>query len=280
MSLYHTTAAHLQLIRPINGLMSLAAVQVGVFIAYGEVMAWPALMAGISAWCICGAANASNDYFDVDIDRVNKPQRPLAAGILLPGTALWLALLLGAAGIVTGAWLSPTHGIIALIAACLSWMYNAGWIRRGFAGNLTVSGVAATAFIYGGLLGSEPLLALVPTGFACFFHLGRELIKDIEDVRGDAKGQMRSIPVKHGLYRTLMVITAVFTILILITFIPIYYRWFDLSYAGMVVLVDGVLVYVLWSLWRDASPQRAGRMSRLLKMDMVLGILALCLGRI
>ncbi|MDP7238512.1 MAG: geranylgeranylglycerol-phosphate geranylgeranyltransferase, partial [Candidatus Latescibacteria bacterium] len=253
MSLYHTTTAHLQLIRPINGLMSLAAVQVGVFIAYGEVMAWPALMAGISAWCICGAANASNDYFDVDIDRVNKPQRPLAAGILLPGTALWLALLLGAAGIVTGAWLSPTHGIIALIAACLSWMYNAGWIRRGFAGNLTVSGVAATAFIYGGLLGSEPLLALVPTGFACFFHLGRELIKDIEDVRGDAKGQMRSIPVKHGLYRTLMVITAVFTILILITFIPIYYRWFGLSYAGMVVLVDGIMVYVLWSLWRDAS---------------------------
>ena len=280
MSLYHTTAAHLQLIRPINGLMSFAAVQVGVFIAYGEVMARPALMAGISAWCICGAANASNDYFDVDIDRVNKPQRPLAAGILLPGTALWLALLLGAAGIVTGAWLSPTHGIIALIAACLSWMYNAGWIRRGFAGNLTVSGVAATAFIYGGLLGSEPLLALVPTGFACFFHLGRELIKDIEDVRGDAKGQMRSIPVKHGLYRTLMVITAVFTILILITFIPIYYRWFGLSYAGMVVLVDGIMVYVLWSLWRDASPQRAGRMSRLLKMDMVLGILALCLGRI
>ncbi len=280
MSLYHTTAAHLQLIRPINGLMSLAAVQVGVFIAYGEVMARPALMAGISAWCICGAANASNDYFDVDIDRVNKPQRPLAAGILLPGTALWLTLLLGAAGIVTGAWLSPTHGIIALIAACLSWMYNAGWIRRGFAGNLTVSGVAATAFIYGGLLGSEPLLALVPTGFACFFHLGRELIKDIEDVRGDAKGQMRSIPVKHGLYRTLMVITAVFTILILITFIPIYYRWFGLSYAGMVVLVDGIMVYVLWSLWRDASPQRAGRMSRILKMDMVLGILALCLGRI
>ncbi|HIG45129.1 MAG TPA: hypothetical protein EYQ20_01405 [candidate division Zixibacteria bacterium] len=91
MSLYHTTTAHLQLIRPINGLMSFAAVQVGVFIAYGEVMAWPALMAGISAWCICGAANASNDYFDVDIDRVNKPQRPLAAGILLPGTALWLA---------------------------------------------------------------------------------------------------------------------------------------------------------------------------------------------
>jgi len=260
--------------------MSFAAVQVGVFIAYGEVMAWPALMAGISAWCICGAANASNDYFDVDIDRVNKPQRPLAAGILLPGTALWLALLLGGAGIVTGAWLSPTHGIIALIAACLSWMYNAGWIRRGFAGNLTVSGVAATAFIYGGLLGSEPLLALVPTGFACFFHLGRELIKDIEDVRGDAEGQMRSIPVKHGLYRTLMLITAAFTILILITFIPIYYRWFDLSYAGMVVLVDGVLVYVLWSLWRDASPQRAGRMSRILKMDMVLGILALCLGRI
>ncbi len=280
MSLYHTTAAHLQLIRPINGLMSLAAVQVGVFIAYGEVMARPALMAGISAWCICGAANASNDYFDVDIDRVNKPQRPLAAGILLPGTALWLALLLGGAGIVTGAWLSPTHGIIALIAACLSWMYNAGWIRRGFAGNLTVSGVAATAFIYGGLIGSEPLLALVPTGFACFFHLGRELIKDIEDVRGDAKGQMRSIPVKHGLYRTLMLITAAFTILILITFIPIYYRWFDLSYAGMVVLVDGIMVYVLWSLWRDASPQRAGRMSRLLKMDMVLGILALCLGRI
>jgi 4-hydroxybenzoate polyprenyltransferase len=77
-----------------------------------------------------------------------------------------------------------------------------------------------------------------------------------------------------------MVITAVFTILILITLIPIYYRWFGLSYAGIVVLVDGVLVYVLWSLWRDASPQRASRMSRLLKMDMVLGILALCLGRI
>jgi geranylgeranylglycerol-phosphate geranylgeranyltransferase len=280
MSLYHTTTAYLQLIRPINGLMTFTAVQVGVFIAHGEVMTRPALMAGMSAWCICGAANASNDYFDADIDRVNKPQRPLPSGILLPGRALWLTLLLGGAGIVTGAWLGPTHGIIAVVAACLSWMYNAGWIRRGFVGNLTVSGVAATVFIYGGLLGPEPLLALVPTGFACFFHLGRELIKDIEDVIGDTEGQRRSIPVHHGLYRTLMVITAVFTILILITLIPIYYRWFGLSYAGIVVLVDGVLVYVLWSLWRDASPQRASRMSRLLKMDMVLGILALCLGRI
>jgi len=280
MPLPHTITAYLQLIRPINGLIAFSAVQVGVFIAHGEVMAWQALIAGMSAWCVCGAVNAANDCYDVATDRINKPQRPLAAGTISSGHALWLAVLLSITGIALGSWIGPIHGLVALMATVLSWMYNARWIPRGLTGNLIVSSVASSAFIYGGLLGPEPLLSLVPTGFACLFHFGREMIKDIEDVIGDTRVQIRSIPVQHGLTRTLMLITIAFTTLILITFIPIYYHWFSLSYAGLVVLVDGVLIYVLWSLWHDVSPRHAGRMSRILKIDMVLGILALCLGRI
>lgn len=256
----------------------MASVAVGLFIAHGDVLTWQALAAGISAWFICGAANAANDYYDVAADRVNKPLRPLAAGLLHPGHALALALVLSGGGIITGVWVSPVHGVIALCAVGLSWLYNAGWIRRGLLGNIIVSAVAATAFIYGGLLGGEPALALIPTGFAGFFHLGREMIKDIEDARGDTDAQRRSIPIQHGVHHTLILISAAFAVLILITLIPVYYEWFGLSYAGLVLLVDAVLLYVLWSLWRDTSPQRAGRMSRLLKMNMALGILALFLG--
>jgi geranylgeranylglycerol-phosphate geranylgeranyltransferase len=148
------------------------------------------------------------------------------------------------------------------------------------AGNATVSGVAATAFLYGGLLGPRPFLALIPVGFAFLFHFGREIIKDMEDAAGDRAGRVRSIPLEYGVPGARIMITAAFLALIVLTLVPAYAGWYGLPYAGLVVPVDLVLLYVLRALWRDASPPSAGRLSRILKADMVLGLAALCLGRI
>ena len=269
----------IRLARPMNVLIAFLSTLTGAYCAYGSVTDWPVLIAGAAIACLCAAANVSNDYFDREIDAINKPNRPLPSGQISASAVRiwWWSLYTG--GLALAALNGWSHLILAAGITGVSLMYN-GWLKRkGFAGNIAVSLTAATAFLFGGLSGDKPLYALIPVAFAFLFHLGREIIKDIEDVAGDRAGGIGSLPIRYGVSTARNTATVVFLVLVALTILPVYQRWFGAPYLGVVILVNLMILYALYTLWQDTGAQNAGRVGRLLKADMALGLVALLMGR-
>ncbi|MEJ2054742.1 MAG: UbiA family prenyltransferase, partial [Calditrichaceae bacterium] len=143
------------------------------------------IYAVISAALIAAGANILNDIFDIDIDRINKPDRILPANKISIMHA-WAYFVFAYATALVFAFLSGlTMAVIALIVAILLFLYSGYFKRTILLGNLIVSISAAAAFLYGAQAVSNWLDGLIPAVFALFFHFGREVVKDMQDVRGD-----------------------------------------------------------------------------------------------
>jgi geranylgeranylglycerol-phosphate geranylgeranyltransferase len=181
-----------------NVLIGGLSILVGSFIAGSLSPLNNVLLAVISGSLIAAAANSINDFFDVNIDKINKPYRPIAAGLLTRSEAFIFSMLLFITGAVSGSFINVRAGGIALFACILLYLYSARLKRTVLWGNLTVSLMTAFAFIYGGVAVDLLDKALIPAGFAFLFHFGREIIKDVEDHKGDNADNARTLPIIYG----------------------------------------------------------------------------------
>jgi geranylgeranylglycerol-phosphate geranylgeranyltransferase len=111
--------------------------------------------------------------------------------------------------------------------------------------------------------------------------MGREIIKDIQDLEGDLSLNASSLPIRFGVRFSLAFATTIFSSLIFLSPLPYLLDVFSLLYLIMVILgVDLVLLYVLGSMWKDPSTSNLGRLSTILKIDMLLGLAAIYAGRL
>lgn len=238
------------------------------------------VVACLSGALVAAGANVINDYFDVEIDRRNKPYRPLPAGRLTRRAAKVQALTLLALGSALGAALGLLPLVVATLTALLLYVYSWRLKRTVLWGNLAVSLATALAFFYGGLAVGRPWAASIPAGFAFLFHLGREIIKDVEDMHGDRLEGAVTLPIRHGLRTALAVATAVYVLVVAVTPLPYFGGVYGLAYLIVVVLgVDTVVAYVLVAMWRRPEPPVLHRLSELLKADMFVGLVAIYAGR-
>lgn len=246
---------------------------------YGSQALW-LWAAAISAAFVAAGGNCINDYFDVDIDRVNRPDRPLPSGRLMPHVALIAWVLFSAAGIALGAVLSPVHAFISVVAVALLYLYSRYWKRSVFVGNLMVSVLIATVLVYGGWAVSAPGAAALGALFALLTTLAREIVKDIQDISGDAAVDAKTLAVVYGPRRAAAAASLVLAATVLATPVP----YLVLGYGGLylltVILADGLMLRALWLLQAPSPERTAGKVSRLLKMAMLVGIGALAVAAI
>jgi len=270
--------AVVRLLRPLNFVLFLAGVTLGGFLSGGEaafegLLGVRLFMAALSAALIGGAANSLNDVYDLEIDRINRPSRPLPSGLVGPRVAWGLWVLGTAAGVLLSVRLSAVHVVMALTSAALLFAYSAVLKRTLFTGNLVVALVVALALVYGGWAVGPPGSSLVAAAFAFLTTLAREVVKDMEDSAGDAALGARTLPVVRGPAAAVKVTTVLIGLTILLTPLP----FLLLDYSGLflllVLLVDVLLIGVLWRL----QSAQAGRASTLLKAAMVVGMAALAL---
>ncbi|MDP6700961.1 MAG: UbiA family prenyltransferase, partial [Candidatus Latescibacteria bacterium] len=202
--------AFLLLPRPLNGLITALSVGVGLWTANAPPTWGPGLIAALSAALINGAGNAFNDLIDIDIDRINRPDRPLPSGRISPFVAGVQTLALTLAGCLLGFWLSPWHGSIALGVALLLALYSIFLKNSLLWGNILVAFVGALAFPYGALAAGDLGRSWIPALFALLFHIGREIVKDIEDVAGDRLRGDHTLPLRWGRNRAGWIAAAVY----------------------------------------------------------------------
>ena len=267
----------LELARPLNMAIGFAAVVVGAFVAGS--LGPEVLRAAISASLILGGGNSLNDLCDMEEDRRNRPERPIPSGRTSPAVAgIWAGVLF-ASGLLVAFPLGRPF-LVALSAVGLLVLYDILLKRLPLAGNLAVALLGGAAFLYGGMAVGRTEGALVPAALAFLFHLGRELIKDAEDVDGDGEAGARTLAVVRGRGSSLRWASTTLLLTALLAPLPFFlgmYRW---PYVVLVLSgVDPVLAYVARVLLGNPDRRTLGRLSSILKAAMLLGLAALALGR-
>ncbi len=271
---------YIQLTRPVNLLIAFGSIFVGGFVT-GTIHPFSKLMlACFSGALIAGGANSINDYYDLEIDRINKPGRPLPSGLVKPLQAQLFSLILFALGIAAGSFIHLPAFIIAFSSSVLLYLYSFRLKRTILWGNLTVALLSGMAFIYGGLAVGRTREAAIVGIFSFLFHLSREIIKDIEDMKGDRSEGLITLPLKYGIKNALVLTSIVMVVLIGLTLVPYFMKFFSLVYLIIVIAgVDFFLIYILFAMWIRPIPEHLGRLAVLMKADMLVGLLAVYLGR-
>lgn len=270
------------LVRPLNVAMAAVGCLLGGVAAYGspEALLRPAtlqvvLQAAAIAGVFTAAGNALNDYHDRDVDRINHPDRPIPAGLVPPDRARWAALLLFAPTVPWAALLGGELLLVVLVNLALMLSYERAFKRRGFRGNLLIAWLVASLFLFGGLAVSETGAALQRTAIlallAFLATLGREVVKDVEDVAGD--WDRRTLPMILGPDRAGHVAAGLFLVAVGLSGLPVLLGILGVAYAAAVLVADAILIYAArHSARKPALSQRAA------KLAMLVALVAFLLG--
>ena len=188
----------------------------------------------------------SNDYFDLEVDRVNHPNRPLPSGRISVPELTILTFLFSAAGFITSGLL----GSIALALSVFIWiigiLYNWKFKESGLFGNMMVALSIAWTFVFGGAIvgGLENGMIWVFGALAFVFDLGEEIAGGAMDVLGDDKRSARTIALVHGKKYALRVSSFLFVLFVAISLFPFAMGWLSISYLAIFLPVDLVVLYL------------------------------------
>ena len=237
------------------------------------------IWAALTAAFITIGANSINDYFDYAIDRINKPNRPIPAGIVSRREAFIFSITAYVAGWISGWMLGYDMFIVAFVIGILLVLYSWKLKRTVILGNLAVSIATAVAFVFGGMAVGRPEATIFPASFAFFFHFGREVLKDLQDVEGDRMHSARTFAVRYGRRASLVLITVTFILLLVWTIIPYILHVYGHIYLLIILLgIYPVIIFVLYGSWKHQKSSDLGFLSNLLKADMLIGLLAIFFG--
>ena len=246
--------AYFQLTRPVNVLITFVSIPVACWIAGGTAYSWFfTLLAGFTGALVAAGANAINDAFDIDIDRVNRPDRPLPRGALTQYDArrMWLVLSIVALGI--NLLLNSAALLIVFLSIALLYLYSARLKKTVLIGNLVIGLMTGMAFIYGGVVVGRWERAAVPAIFAFLVNLARELLKDVEDMEGDRREHAVTLPVKYGVVLSFVLATASLLVLIGVTIVVAIFALYRSAFLYIVLIADCMICISIILIWRDHS---------------------------
>ena len=241
-----------------------------------------------------------NDYFDIKIDIINRPEEQIVGNKISRQHAMVMHQILTGAGIFCGLVLaylvrSFTIGFIFIVVPGLLWFYSASYKRQFIVGNIVVSFLAAISVLvvainqlaalqgeYGKLIFETSIPHQIYAwigGFALFAFLStwiREIIKDMEDEKGDREMECRTMPIKWGIKRTKLFLYCLICLTVLCLFLA---NSFFISFEGTMtlryiifglVLPFAALVYLIVVAKTPAEFHQASTLS---KVIMLIGIL-------
>ncbi len=213
--------AYLEISRPHNSFLASLVSLLGSYLAAMQIPELkPALIAAFIVFIETAAGNAINDYFDYEIDKINKPQRPIPSGRITRKEAKTLYLTLITIGILTSLLVNIYLFIMTIIASTALYTYS--WKLKGtpLYGNIIVALMTGLVPVYGGVAVLKFGLVYYMGLSAFLVNLAREIIKDIEDMKGD-KDKANTLPLKIGEKKSLKIGTILIILTIASTLLPI-----------------------------------------------------------
>jgi len=274
--------ASLELVRPHNCLLAGVAVLVGMIVAVAsrDIPRPQAVFAFAVAVLICGGGNAINDYCDRKIDAVNRPGRPIPSGRLKASHALVIGRSLFMMGVLLAIPLGAPCITLAILNSMILAFYTAELKRLGLAGNLTVGYLVGSTFLFGGLAVKKLQAVSILAAMAALTTVGRELIKDIEDMKGDRKVGLKTFPLSHGPRATAALAIVFIAVAITLSPLPYLLELFGMAYLAVVTISALIFIGAAAIVARSQMPKAAGQASLACKVGMGVGLLAFLAGAI
>ena len=266
-----------EILMPANCVVAGLVGILGATVALGSLPGYEkSLMIFLVVFLGCSWGNIINDYFDYEIDKINRPTRPLPRGALSRKAALVYGLCLALLGLLIGYMLNLWAFLFAFGAYLLMYLYAWKLKPTPFVGNLTVATLTGVTPLYGavavGKIGLAGYLALC----AFLVNVAREIFKDIEDVEGDRVHGAKTLPIIWGVKRTSKMGVLFSLATILASFLPVK-AGIGLGYLPIIV-VDGVILFSSYEILKDPSPTTAGKVQRKLKIAIYLAVFSFLLG--
>lgn len=273
-----------------------------VFIKYGLFQAFKVAISlntldfallVIATLCIAAAGNVINDIYDVEIDRINKPKKVLIGKKISERIANRLYIILSIIGVAIGFYLSnrigkPNFAALFVVFSALLYLYSTYLKGMFLVGNLLVSALVAMSLLIVPLFDLLPAITVENQAsqsavfkivlnyalFAFYINLIREIVKDLQDINGDKKGGMNTLPIIIGRKRT---VTIVFILGVLSVIGVVLYMYENLYKVQILMLyflfaIVAPLLYFCVKSWDAKSAKAYAFLSKLLKIVMFLGI--------
>ncbi|MHA1292946.1 MAG: geranylgeranylglycerol-phosphate geranylgeranyltransferase [Promethearchaeota archaeon] len=280
--------ATIEILRPVNGIMGSLTVVIGILNTRvgipSEILALNIILGILTYFFISGSGMIINDIYDYEIDKINRPERPLPSGRLDLKNAKILFILTFSIGIL----LSIIHCIILSLNfypvilvigfGLLGWVYAAWGKRKGFIGNIIVSVSFSIGLIYGAILNSFSIPSYIFYFFITSFALlmAREIVKGCEDIEGDKKEGVKTLAITIGIKKT-MIIAIIFECLAIIFFIlPLFTNIINPN-LFIILMFPGIAIVgfsLIYSFYHHQNIKNFGRISLLLKIGAFAGLLA------
>lgn len=266
----------LELARPGNAVAAGVLTFTGAFVAGGMLTRPLDVAAAVVATVLATAAgNAINDYFDREIDRINRPSRPIPRGAVSPRETLTYSVALFLGAVVAVSTLPLIAVAIALVNLAALIAYTEFFKGLPGVGNVVVAYLTGSTFLFGGAAVGRPFGASVLFVLAALATLTREIVKDVEDIDGDRSEGLRTLPIAIGERPALYVGVAVMCVAVAASAVPFHQETFGVAYLLLVIPADGIMLYATARSFDDP-----GWSQRRLKHGMFLSAGAFVVGRL
>jgi 4-hydroxybenzoate polyprenyltransferase len=254
----------------------------------------------IATVLIAAGGYVLNDYFDMKIDAINRPEKQYVGKSVSKQTAMLMHQVLTFCGVVTGlllAWFLKnfTLALIFIVIPGLLWFYSASYKRQLIIGNVIIAFIAALSIFVVGMTEMAVLqkkfgylifeteipfqIYAWTGGFAVFAFLLtwiREIIKDMEDIHGDRELECRTMPIVWGITKTKIALWSliIFTSALLLStnfFLIPFKGTFTLRYIIVGIIIPlAMLSYLIYKASKPADYHQAATLS---KFIMFIGVL-------
>lgn len=275
---------YVEILRPGNALMGAIAIILVAII--DKTISIPIILAMIAVFFETAAGNVINDYFDYNIDLINKPERPIPSGRISLKNGRNYGYLLFIAGTVCGFLISFLTNnwipfAIVLIADVVLYLYAYKLKTAPLIGNLTVGFMTGFGFVFAGFTINNPsiIMTSIYLGFFAFvMTTAREIVKDIEDMEGDMADGAKTLPILIG--EKIPAYIAAALAIIDSALCPILYYNHIFGFYYLIVIAIAVVIFLYCSILiiKSQDRQTAAKVSKYLKIGMLIAFVAFIAG--
>ncbi len=275
----------IQILRPLNGLGAAIGVLIGA-IASGFLLnigpnLFNVLICFLAAFLTASAGHALNDWKDVEIDKINCPERAIPSGRISRNTALILTVVLFIVGdLIIFITFNIQAIMIILIGTVFIAAYSLKFKKLGFIGNITIGMLTSFCLLLGGAALNKIEFSIWAALLAFVMNIGREITKGVDDYVGDKEEGVKTLAVLFGRRKGSYLAVLFFIATIILSPLPYYFKLYNEIYLYMALGgVDLIMIISIILLLKNPdSSENAHFVKRILKLGMFIGLLAFLLG--
>ncbi len=236
---------------------------------------WRLFLLASSTAIIAGAGYIINDYYDIKIDLINKPERVVIGKSITRRYALFFHSVLSLVGVALGFLLGWKVGVIHFLSVFLLWWYSNSLKRQPFIGNFVVAWLTSISIVLVNILYdlTNPLVVIYAL-FAFFMTLIREIVKDMEDLKGDNTFGCKTLPIIWGIRKTKWIIY-VLLVLLGASVVLLNERYSQLPLSYFLIFLYIPLGLLLVRLIRADTRKDFYWLSQLCKIIMLFGVVSM-----